>query len=192
MALDVGRGHWIGPIDGTSYLSDVSRCVLQFITVNTVAGNFSSREEEASSMSDKMIRTVRIPAAPETIWGVYVGLLAVLTTIEALSRPEMGLFDEVLDWSIVVLAFLGCGLAWGLSARRFVTLSAEKRTPSLAVRMAACSFAGPMFALLAILGINGVLDGDVDGGMLLFYLAVLAIHLPLCVIPIVGFGLSRN
>ena len=130
-------------------------------------------------------------AQAETTWVVYAGVLAVLTLSEALVKPEVG-FDTILDWTILATAFLGGAAAWVLYARLVLADGRGRRPLGLALRIGAGWFVGPVLALCVILGINGMFGGDIDGGLLLFYLAFLAIVLPVFVLPVVMFVWSRR
>ena len=122
-------------------------------------------------------------ATAERTWVVYVGLLAVLTAAEALVQPEIGLFDTVIDVAVLVTALPGCIVAWVFSAYCLLRGAHLEDTFSSAFRIAAGWFLGPVLGCVVVFVLNAVLGGDIDGGLLLFYLPLLAVMMPVFVLP---------
>jgi hypothetical protein len=134
---------------------------------------------------------MRFRAGAEITWAVYVALLAVLTAAEALIRPEVG-FDKLLDVAILVIALAGAAMAWIVSAYLVLRSADGTKPASATLRIAAGWFFGPLLGCGAVLAINSLLGGDIDGGLLLFYPPLLAIILPITVLPAILFVWRRR
>lgn len=129
--------------------------------------------------------------APEGVWAVYVAVLAALTVTESLVRPESGI-DRMLDVAILAFAFLGGGAAWFLSAWLPLKHAALQVQRSTVRRIALSWLIGPMLGFAVCLWLNSQLKGDIDGGLLLFYLPILAIVVLVVVLPLVLHRLRSN
>lgn len=127
---------------------------------------------------------LKLPAlAPEAAWSAYLATLAVLTAMEAYVQPELQFIDRALDIGILAFAFLGCLTAFAVSTRTLFK-ECDKRESSLVFRVGAEAFCGPTAGLIVVLAINSLLDGDVDGGLLLVYLPFLGIVLAVIALPL--------
>ena len=126
---------------------------------------------------------VPLPATAEQTWAVYFVLLAVLTTAEALIQPELRFFDRMLDVAVLVTALPGGMIAWVLSAYFLLRRARLEDTFSRALRIAAGWFLGPVFGVGVVFALNALLGGDIDGGLLLFYIPLLAVLMPIFVLP---------
>jgi hypothetical protein len=135
---------------------------------------------EVTFFMDSFNRT-KCLESPVKIWGSYVGGLAALTCLEAMVRPETGVFDGWIDLAVLIWALWGAVVGWVLSARAERKRGGD-RIPG--VRIAWAWFLGPMLGTAVCFGINSVLKGDIDGGMLLFYLPPLSVLLPVTVLPV--------
>jgi hypothetical protein len=81
------------------------------------------------------------------------------------------------------LPWCGCLLA-RLRSAYFLLRSARPHDPfSNALRIAAGWFPGPILGCGVVGSLNALLGGDIDGGLLLFYLPGLAVLMPVYVLP---------
>ncbi len=124
-----------------------------------------------------------LPVAAEVTWAVYLILLAVLTVTEALVRSEIGLFARLLDVLVLVTALPGCIVAWVFSAYFLLRRAELENIFYCAARIAAGWCLGPILGWGVVCGLNSLLEGDIDGGLLLFYLPLLAVLMPVFVLP---------
>ncbi len=72
-------------------------------------------------------------------------------------------------------------MGWVLSARAERKQCGDRIS---GVRIAWAWLLGPMLGTAVCFGINRVLKGDIDGGMLIFYLPVLSVLIPVTVLPV--------
>ena len=130
--------------------------------------------------------------AAELTWLVYLVVIAVLTVTEALVRDERGLFDTLLDILVLITALPGCIVAWVYSAYFLLRRTELETIVSSAARIAAGWCLGPVLGCGLVFGLNSLLKGDIDGGLLLFYLPLLAVLMPVFVLPPVMIVWRKN
>jgi len=122
-------------------------------------------------------------APAEKIWIAYIVVLAALTLGESLVRPEVGI-DAWMDAAILIVALPGTVVASCLSAYLAFRRADRNASAGPGARVAIGWLLGPMLGFASILAINSMCQGDIDGGMLLFYQPILGILLTVLVLPV--------